>query len=123
MSRVPLSQLQIGPFWFVTFDTPARLYGVSPFPIGAVMRIIADCHEPAEILNLLRSADGFDGSAVEIDAGSLDVGDDEKPRALALLVGARRGELCAHRLLRAVRAVCDSSPGCRSGGLRPAAHG
>jgi ERCC4-type nuclease len=37
---------------------------------GAVMRIIADCHEPAEILNLLRTADG-----VEIEAGSLDDGD------------------------------------------------
>jgi ERCC4-type nuclease len=39
------------------------------------MRIIADCHEPAEILNLLRTADGVDGSAVEIEASSLDVGD------------------------------------------------
>src|SRR3954464_5496521 len=39
------------------------------------MRIIADCHEPAEILNLLRTADGVDGSAVEIETGSLDVGD------------------------------------------------
>ena len=44
-------------------------------PTGVVMRIIADCHEPAEILNLLRTADGVDGSAVEIEAGSLDVGD------------------------------------------------
>jgi hypothetical protein len=44
-------------------------------PTGVVMRIIADCHEPAEILKLLRTADGVDGSAVEIEAGSLDVGD------------------------------------------------
>ena len=42
---------------------------------GAVMRIIADCHEPAEILKLLRTANGVDGSAVEIETGSLDVGD------------------------------------------------
>ena len=39
------------------------------------MRIIADRHEPAEILKLLRTADGVDGSAVEIETGSLDVGD------------------------------------------------
>jgi ERCC4-type nuclease len=39
------------------------------------MRIIADCHEPAEILKLLRIADGVDDSAVEIETGSLDVGD------------------------------------------------
>jgi hypothetical protein len=45
------------------------------FTTGAVMRIIADCHEPAEIINLRRTADGMDGSAVEIEAGSLDVGD------------------------------------------------
>jgi ERCC4-type nuclease len=51
------------------------LYGMSLYLAGAVMRIIADCHEPAEILNLLRLADGVDGSAVEIEAGSLDVGD------------------------------------------------
>jgi ERCC4-type nuclease len=51
------------------------LYGMSLYLAGAVMRIIADCHEPAEILNLLRAADGVDGSAVEIEAGSLDVGD------------------------------------------------
>jgi len=41
----------------VTFHASVRLYGVPPFPTGAVMRIIADCHEPAEILNLIRSAD------------------------------------------------------------------
>ena len=46
-----------------------------PQRTGAIMRIIADCHEPAEILNLLCTADGVDGSAVEIEAGSLDVGD------------------------------------------------
>jgi ERCC4-type nuclease len=51
------------------------LYGMSLYLAGAVMRILADCHEPAEILNLLRLADGVDGSAVEIEAGSLDVGD------------------------------------------------
>jgi ERCC4-type nuclease len=50
-------------------------YGVFLYLAGAVMRIIADCHEPAEILNLLRLADSVDGSAVEIEAGSLDVGD------------------------------------------------
>jgi ERCC4-type nuclease len=50
-------------------------YGVFLYLAGTVMRIIADCHEPAEILNLLRLADGVDGSAVEIEAGSLDVGD------------------------------------------------
>ena len=75
MSRVPPSRLQIGPFWFVTFDAPGRLYEVSLLRTGAVMRIIADCHEPAEILKLLRTADGVDGSAVEIETGSLDVGD------------------------------------------------
>jgi hypothetical protein len=30
------------------------------------MRIIADCHEPTEILKLLRNADGVDGSAIEM---------------------------------------------------------
>jgi hypothetical protein len=37
------------------------------------MCIVADCHEPAEILNLLRTADGVDGG-VGVEAGSLHVG-------------------------------------------------
>ena len=44
-------------------------------PTGTIMRIIADCHEPPEILNLLRTADGVHGSAVEIETCSLDLGD------------------------------------------------
>ncbi|MBP2300528.1 ERCC4 domain-containing protein [Azospirillum picis] len=39
------------------------------------MRIVADCHEPAEIINLLRSTGTVDGSAVEVEAKALDVGD------------------------------------------------
>ena len=39
------------------------------------MRIVADCHDPAEILNLLRAAGSVDGSAAEVEAGSLDGGD------------------------------------------------
>ena len=39
------------------------------------MRIIADCHEPGEILKLLRTDDAVDSSAIEIETGSLDVGD------------------------------------------------
>jgi ERCC4-type nuclease len=56
------------------YDASAGLDGMSSFPTGAVMRIIADCHEPTEILNLLRTAD-VDGSAVEIEVGLLDIGD------------------------------------------------
>ncbi|WP_448207167.1 ERCC4 domain-containing protein [Azospirillum sp. sgz302134] len=39
------------------------------------MRIVADCHEPAEIIDLLRATKSVDGSAVEVEAGALDVGD------------------------------------------------
>ncbi|HYG85594.1 MAG TPA: ERCC4 domain-containing protein [Azospirillum sp.] len=39
------------------------------------MRIIADCHEPAELIRILRTAGSVNGSAVEIEADSLDVGD------------------------------------------------
>ncbi|WP_207461352.1 ERCC4 domain-containing protein [Azospirillum sp. SYSU D00513] len=39
------------------------------------MRIVADSHEPAELINLLRATKSVDGSAVEVEAGLLDVGD------------------------------------------------
>lgn len=39
------------------------------------MRIIADCHEPAELIGILRATGSIDGSAVEIEADQLDVGD------------------------------------------------
>ncbi|MBP2316047.1 ERCC4 domain-containing protein [Azospirillum soli] len=39
------------------------------------MRIVADCHEPAAIINRLRATKSVDGSAVEVEAGALDVGD------------------------------------------------
>lgn len=39
------------------------------------MRIIADCREPPELISLLRANGGADGTAFEIEAEALDVGD------------------------------------------------